>query len=109
MSTINQYQNEIPYPVNNSRGGISLQNWGEHEKFIKIHYRFPGEDNIPSNLLTIYQKGVRDVDENRETTINDCSNDEKKIEGDENNNMSNESCDGIIGSYIWASSVVVSR
>jgi hypothetical protein len=72
------------YPVTDPTGGISLQNWGEKLSTIPIHVSIPPSVNT---LLSIRQ-GVIGREE--------AEQDDRKEEG-------------IIGSYIWASSVVVSR
>lgn len=71
---------------------------------IKINYSLPGENNLlssSSNLLIIYQNGVRD--------INSQNNIPETLHENQVDENTNNFSDGIIGSYIWASSVVVSR
>jgi hypothetical protein len=81
---------DLPWPMSDPRGGINLQNWGDQETTITAHCGLPHTMSStpcpPSQLLTIQQQGQQS---------------EGSAEGGGGG--------GIIGSYIWASSVVVSR
>jgi hypothetical protein len=68
------------------RGGISLQNWGDREEIILAHCSLPHPVSQEPSLLRIHQQGKKPLDE-----------------------IFDHQGGGMIGSYIWASSVVVSR
>jgi hypothetical protein len=76
----------LSWPMIDRRGGISLQNWGDGEEVILAHCSLPHTVPQEASLLRIHQQGKKQLEE-----------------------VSDQGGGGIIGSYIWASSVVVSR
>lgn len=83
--TSTDFDDMVTWPVTDSRGGISLQNWGDSQPVIHAHCVVHC-DIVTSRLLTIHQRGCR-------------------IE----NSLSDSESGGVIGTSLWASSVVVSR